>query len=371
MSDAPAQWNHSLYIGQKNKTPAIYEYDRSHNLKSKTSLPLPNGRNHFEVGDYIMVASTPYHMAKHQYKELRIPDPNIDSLWGMFYYLFVVSPPSTIEIGYKITEIKPDEKNPGNGKVKLQPMYLLDADNHLQIGQVETWDSYQQASRLYDVTRNASGANVIGTAYAEGMSNVFGGGGKKMVNMVGRKVAAKTLKASLKRTGKKILIRRIWMALKKDPAKYSINAVKAFVGTLVNELTRHRQLEEQIKKFKTNPTSKAHVEQIIVKPALAKASSAMVLSIISDIIGAQISAALKDVVKSELEKVIVTRLFEFSSIGPIELIINSITDAYAASAKTGKPMQKILDEEMKKKTEDWFNKLVKVDLEKLGAEVVP
>jgi len=366
-ADAPAEWKYSLYIGQKDKKPAIYEYSYSHKRMTKTSIPLPKGRSHFEVGDFISISSVQYNMARIQYSELRIPDPNIDSLWGIFYYVFVVSPPTTIHIGLKLLEIKPDLKNPGMGRVRLQPMFLLDAENHIKIGKVRTWNSVAQASRRFDSASNASGVTIIGAAYADGISNVFGGASKKIVNTVTRKTVAKTLKASLKRTGKKVLIRRIWMTLKKNPAQYTINAVSAFVNALIKEIKTARQLEEQLKKLSSNKATKTHLGRDIAKPALAKASSAMVLSIITDIIGNQISQGLNEVVKSELEKVILTRLFEATSIGGIELIVNSIADAYAASTNSKKTFEKLLAEELKKKMTDLFKKMLRIDLDKLGA----
>lgn len=362
-----------MYVGQHQGKPVLYEYDNER--KTKLSYPVDLNRSFYTEGDIICTSSMEPRNFKIFYPELFEPTEGHESILSQLAYGFLVGPPPDYNMGYKIVRITANPYTKGDGSLELQPLWMIDDKTSIEVGKLVDKSSMSDVGLMFLLHSRASSMTALGKATASALASLLtgatSGARTAATKIVTRKAATFTLREAMRRTAKRALIRRFWLWLKTDVAKNSANAIKAFVTTFVQELESRRELNELLQKAKTDPAVRQRLEQDIIKPSAVKAMGAFFNSLLTDVMGGAISKGVEAQVSSEIQAELLTRLFTMQSVGPFEVLLKSVTEAYAASLNDStKSFGKLLSEQLTGQMLDQLKSLVAVDIEDLGAAAV-
>jgi len=368
----PECWSSSLYFSYRNNKPVIYEYANetswfgsqggSKKLVKQGALRYqsPKKKGWYEEGDLIFWDQFPMKTLEQIFPELATKGDEEESPITQLVIGFLLGAPKEYRVASRIKKISIEAEH--KGRVILCPVLFLDEKTIIELNPRDKNFTSFSVRWAYDkhTASNAflrSSLNVIG----EAALLVAGGGVSGVARTGARGVVKYALKEAIKHSGKKVIIRKVWLSIRSNLGQTIVKATRDYLLAFAKELRAGNEIQELGEKAKSG-----NLKNEVLQVANLVAWKAFVNTLITESLTPGLNKIVRNSGLSAIQQEVSKRLSTPFTIGIPTMFVTAIADAATKSRNNPNDFNKHFTDALQKDLITKLKAIVSIDLKKIG-----
>ncbi|MCA9732108.1 hypothetical protein KC799_08255 [candidate division KSB1 bacterium] len=322
--------NHHLgkyFFTKVNRQNAIFELDQRGNVLQKLTFAVPQPRNYYKVGDYILFGEY-----DRRWLEICI-FPELKSRkreLSLIQFLYNEMTPNQ-KYGYRIDNIFVGE----GGKGKIQCTSGLFFDDYFDAFREDLWD-YQRLCQAHNRTKELNAVAGFISTVVDFISLVLpSGGASKALKAAGIKIIKRQVGKEFRRKIKKLMSGKVIRFLIGAIPKLLLTIAKTFSKNYI--ILNEKKIRENKLKVGVQTLTHDEIEQIwvrVVKDVVGKMLDIWASEIFKYFKGLKVQTPeLMKSLKKEMKEYLSKKIITFLVSDPMKMTVNAFCKSYLTSKK--------------------------------------